>query len=397
MLEADATMPQRQGRERVLHVITRLDRGGSAENTLLTVAHLDPERYDITLAVGPSEGPMSPTLELAQQAGVEVVQIPHLIRAPSPWHDLRALLCLWRVCRGFDLVHTHTSKAGVIGRLAARLARVPHTVHTPHGHVFYGYYSSPVTRFFVLLERLAARWCERIVALTDADLADHLAFDVAPASQFIVIHSGVELQALDASQQTSAKMRESLGIPQDAFVVGTLGRLTQVKGQHDLLRAMARLETSPWLLLVGDGEEEASLRRLAQELGISQRVVFAGWRQDTGDALRSMDLFAFPSLNEGMGKALVEAMYLRRPVVATHVGGIPHLLEDGHHGLLVPPRSVPQLAQAIDRLMRDRNLGRQLGEAAHLQALSYGVAPMVDKIDALYRELMVEAEMATKA
>jgi glycosyltransferase involved in cell wall biosynthesis len=110
-----------------------------------------------------------------------------------------------------------------------------------------------------------------------------------------------------------------------------------------------------------------------------------------------MDLFAFPSLNEGMGKALVEAMYLRRPVVATHVGGIPHLLEDGHHGLLVPPRSVPQLAQAIDRLMRDRNLGRQLGEAAHLQALSYGVAPMVDKIDALYRELMVEAEMATKA
>jgi glycosyltransferase involved in cell wall biosynthesis len=395
MGEATGTTPLRR-KDRVLHIITRLDRGGSAENTLLTVAHLDPERYDIALAVGPSEGPMSPTLELARQGGVEVIQIPHLIRAPSPWHDLRALFCLWRVCRDFDLVHTHTSKAGVIGRLAACLARVPHTVHTPHGHVFYGYYSAPVTRFFVMLERLAARWCERIVALTDADLADHLAFAVAPASQFIVIHSGVDLQALDASQQGPAQLRESLGIPQDAFVVGTLGRLAQVKGQDDLLRAIARLETLPWLLLVGAGEEEANLRVLAQELGISQRVVFSGWRQDTGDVLRSMDLFAFPSLNEGMGKALVEAMYLRRPVVATHVGGIPHLLEDGCHGLLVAPRSVSELAQAINRLMADRTLSKELGEAAHLQSVSYGVAPMVEKIDEMYRELIVGAEMATR-
>ena len=247
-----------------------------------------------------------------------------------------------------------------------------------------------------MLERLAARWCERIVALTDADLADHLAFAVAPASQFIVIHSGVDLQALDASQQGPAQLRESLGIPQDAFVVGTLGRLAQVKGQDDLLRAIARLETLPWLLLVGAGEEEANLRVLAQELGISQRVVFSGWRQDTGDVLRSMDLFAFPSLNEGMGKALVEAMYLRRPVVSTHVGGIPHLLEDGCHGVLVAPRSVSELAQAIDRLMADRTLSKELGEAAHLQSVSYGVAPMVEKIDEMYRELIVGAEMATR-
>jgi hypothetical protein len=129
----------------VLHIITRLNRGGFDENTLLTVAHLDPERYDITLAVGPSEGPMSPTLELARQGG-EVIQIPHLIRAPSPWYDPRALFCLWRVFRDFDLNHTHTSKAGVIGRLAACLARVPHTVHTPHGQVFYGYYFMAITR-----------------------------------------------------------------------------------------------------------------------------------------------------------------------------------------------------------------------------------------------------------
>ncbi len=384
----DGPATQKTRRWRILHIITRLDRGGSAENTLLTVAHLDHEQYDITLAVGPSEGEMSPTLDLARARGVSVVIQPHLIRSPSPWRDPLALIGLWRLCRGFDLVHTHTSKAGILGRLAAYVAGVPHVVHTPHGHVFYGYYSALVTRCFVFLERLAARWCERIVALTEADMTDHLAFNVAPASQFIVIHSGVDLQALEQSQKSTKQLREEFGVPADAFVVGTLGRLTKIKGQDDLLRALAELEPL-WLLLVGDGEEEANLRRLAHDLGVSGRVVFAGWRQDTGDVLRCMDLFAFPSINEGMGKALVEAMYLRRPVVATSVGGVPHLLEHERHGLLVPARSVEQLTQAIRRLADDPCLALSLADAAYERATAFGVDAMIRKIDEMYQEILL--------
>ncbi len=217
-MSEDGDRDRLRPRCRVLHVITRLDRGGSAENTLLTMAHLDPDQYEVTLAVGPSQGRMSPTLDLARDRGVRIVHIPHLIRAVHPWYDLRALGLLWRLSRGFDLVHTHTSKAGIVGRLAARLARAPHVIHTPHAHVFYGYYSAVVTRMFLVLERIAARWCDRIVALTEADLEDHVRFNVAPGAQFIVIHSGVDLRAL--------------------------GRLTAIKGQSDLIRAhrVRRLE-----------------------------------------------------------------------------------------------------------------------------------------------------------
>ncbi|MBT3343673.1 MAG: glycosyltransferase family 4 protein [Gemmatimonadetes bacterium] len=389
-------MPERASgtpqRHRVLHVITRLDRGGSAENTLLTVAHLDPDVYEVTLACGPSRGPMSPTLDLARKRGVRVVDIPHLIRSPSPWHDLSALISLWRLSRGFDLVHTHTSKAGILGRLAARLARVRRVVHTPHGHVFYGYYSSLVTHVFVQLERWAAHWCDRIVALTDADLSDHLDFAVAPATQFIVIHSGVDLQALDQSNHTRAQVRQALQIPEDVCLVGTVGRLTAIKGQSDLLRAVAQLDASVWLLMVGDGEEEEALRALAAQLGIAERVVFSGWRSDTGDMLRSIDLFAFSSLNEGMGKALVEAMYLQRPIVATAVGGVPQLITDDVHGLLVPARSPERLAQALRRLQDEPGLSSRLVEEARQRSCDFGVDSMMKRIEAMYRELLAEGD-----
>lgn len=374
---------------RILHVITRLDRGGSAENTLLTVAHLDPARYEVALAYGPSQGPMSPTLKIACEAGVRMVEVPGLIRSPHPWHDLRALVQLWRLSRGYDLVHTHTSKAGIIGRLAARLAGVRHVVHTPHGHVFYGYYSSFVTRFFVQLERWAAHWCERIVALTDADLADHLDFAVAPSSRFTVIHSGVDLRALDVCVRTPDQVRHALQIPMNACLIGTLGRLTAIKGQDDLLAAVAALgDESVWLLLVGDGEEEPALRELANRLGIEARVVFSGWRSDTGDLLRAMDLFAFPSLNEGMGKALVEAMHVGCPVVATAVGGVPQLVTDGVDGLLVPARAPDKLAAALQRLREDPQLATTLAQAGRARASSFGVESMMEKIDAMYCELL---------
>ena len=389
-------------RLRVLQIITRLDRGGSAENTLLTVAGLDPETFDVTVAVGPTVGEPSPTEAKARNRGVRFVHIPHLVRAPQPLHDLRAVTALRRLIRSeaWDLVHTHTSKAGFLGRWVAHRHGIPAIVHTPHGHVFYGYHGAAMTAAFVRLERRAARWCHRLVALTAADRDDHLRFGVGAPSQWVIVHSGVDFRPLDDVAAGAPAIRADLGIGTQDLVVATLGRLTSVKGHHDLVRAFADLLVAhphARLLVVGDGEEEGALRELAVQTGVAARTVFAGWRQDVGDVLRAVDIFAMPSHNEGMGKALVEAMYLRRPVVATTVGGISELITDGVEGLLVPPSDPPRLAAALLRLAADVDLRRRLGSQATQRARAYGSEPMVRKLSNLYAQLAGTPEPGREA
>lgn len=378
---------------RLLHVITRLDPGGSAENTLLTVAGLNPDRYATSLAVGATRGEHSPTEAEARDRGVEFVDVPHLVRAVRPWCDLRAAVSLWRLCRRgrFAIVHTHTSKAGLLGRAAARLARVPVIVHTPHGHVFYGYYGALLTRMFVWLERLAARWCDCVVALTEADAAEHVRFGVAPRSHFRVIHSGVDFSAFDACAAGRAEARAALGVPLDGTVIATLGRLTSVKGQVDLVEAFAGVRSrghDAFLALIGEGEERPSLETRARELGVADRVFLPGWRRDIATALKAVDVFALPSHNEGMGKALVEAMYAGLPCVATRVGGVPELISHGENGLLVRPGQPQELAAALVELVADPERRRRLGAAARERARAYSARAMVDKIEDLYEELM---------
>jgi glycosyltransferase involved in cell wall biosynthesis len=353
-------------RLRFLHIITRLDRGDSAENTLLTAVGMDPERFDVTIAVGPTEGEPGPTEIEARDRGVRFVHLDCLVRTPNPWIDLRALVALRGLLREepWDLVHTHTSKAGILGRWIAHQERVPAIVHTPPGHVFYGYYGSVVTALFRTLEWLAAGWCHRLVVLTAADRDEHLHFGVEDASQWVVVHSGVDFRPLDQADTDRETVRAGLGVAPKDLLVLTLGRLAAVKGQGDLIRAFAEfLPAHPkaWLVLVGD-------------------------------VLRAADIFALPSHNEGMGKALVEAMYLGCPVVTTNVGGIPELVRDGEQGLLIPPRSPSILADALQRLADDENLRRRLGQSARRRACDYGSASMVEKLTSLYEELVPSAQ-----
>lgn len=378
---------------RVLHVITRLDRGGSAENTLLTVAGMDPNCYASTVVVGPTQGPRSPTEERARARGVDFVELSCLVRPIRPLKDLRALLALWRLMskERFHIVHTHTSKGGLLGRVAAWMARVPIVVHTPHGHVFYGYYGILVTRLFIWLERAAARFTHRIVALTAQDAREHVDFAIGPAEQFTVIHSGIDFSCFDRPGAEREQTRHSLGVNSAALLIGTLGRLTAIKGQMDLIQAFAivqRQVPDSWLVLVGDGEERQALAVRAAEEGIAERVIFAGWRDDIVAVLKAMDLFAFPSLNEGMGKALVEAMYSGLPIVATAVGGVPELIEQRRNGLLVPPQRPDLLADALLELAGDKVLMHSLGVAAAASAQKYSAVHMIEKIVVLYEELL---------
>jgi glycosyltransferase involved in cell wall biosynthesis len=375
---------------RVVHVITRLDPGGSATSTLLTVDGLA-GAYQQSLVYGRTR--QATPLLAALRGRVELVELPALVREPAPLRDARACRALYRLMRRSrpDLVHTHTSKAGILGRLAAWLAGVPRIVHTPHGHVFHGYAGRLRTRGFVHLEGWAARVTDRIVGLTDQEARDHLAHGIGRPEQFVTIPSGIDLAPFDKPHDGGHALRAALGLPAAARIVGAVGRLEPIKGHRHLVEAFAELAPRVpdlYLVLVGDGECEAALRARLEAAGLGARVRFLGWREDVATVLPALDVFAFPSLNEGMGRALVEAMAAGRPIVAARAGGIPEVLADGAAGLLVPAGEGPALARAIERLLADPALGAQLGEAARRRAAQYSVTTMLARTEQLYRELL---------
>jgi len=391
-------MTRTSDRIKVLHVITRLDKGGSAENTFLTVRHLDRTRYDAVLATGPAEegdasvseaAAISGNIRALTESGVRFIRLPKLVRNLRPIEDLLAFFSLVTLIRHERpvIVHTHTSKAGILGRWAAWICRVPLILHTPHGHVFFGYFGPVLTYLFVLLERWTARITDVVIALTPREKADHLRFRIAPEGKFTVIHSGVELDPFFAAGHCAAACREAPKPPTGTTVVATAGRLTAVKGQDTLIRAVADCIHQGWpilLLLLGDGERRAELEALAERLGITEHVRFLGWRPDVAPTLATCDLFCLPSLNEGMGKVLVEAMALGKPIVASDVGGIPDLVRSGENGLLVPPGVVTAWVSAILRLVSDPEERRRMGEAGRGIAPRYSCAEMIKRIDELY-------------
>jgi glycosyltransferase involved in cell wall biosynthesis len=406
-ISGSEAMAERVKQVKVMHVITRFDKGGSAENTYLTVLGLDKERYDVFLIRGISqESRMSSqetagaevNLAEAEKSGVRIITISELVRNINLVKDLKALFRLISIFKQEkpDIVHTHTSKAGILGRWAAYiLAKTPIIVHTPHGHIFWGYFNSWKTCVFVFLERLTARITDRIITLTEQERKDHLQFAVAPEEKFAVIHSGVDLRNFLDVSVDPADVKEKLGIPQDSFVVGTVGRLTPVKGQKYLIEAAAKIvqqEPKAMFVFLGDGELLAGFTETASVPGIKDHLKFLGWRPDVADVMSTFDVFVLPSLNEGMGKVLVEAMAMGKPIIASDVGGIQDLVAHGENGLLVPPANGETLANAILDLYENPDKRKRMGEAGKRRAAEYGVDAMLRKIDALY-----QACLATRA
>jgi glycosyltransferase involved in cell wall biosynthesis len=387
-------------RIKILHVITRLDRGGSAQNTLLTCLGLT-ERYELVLVHGVSaESKMTDWekqivqrgIENAKEGGIRVVPLASLVRRIDPFQDLRAFFSLWRLMIREKplIVHTHTSKPGILGRWAARMAKVPIIVHTPHGHVFYGHFGPLASRFFLVIERLTAPITDRMVALTERERNDYIAFSVCNPNRIVTIHSGVEIDQYMAVAVNTDEKRKSLGLDPKGLVVGTVGWLLPIKGPIYLLKAMERVWQShpeTKLVFVGKGQLEDKLRTEAFRIGVSEKVAFLGWRNDIPEIMKVLDIFVLPSLNEGMGRVLVEAMAAGRPIVASNVGGICDLIEHGQNGLLVQPGDVRGLAIAIKRLLANRQMMADMGKAGRTMARRYSVEKMVEKTDALYASL----------
>jgi glycosyltransferase involved in cell wall biosynthesis len=374
----------------VLHVITRLTLGGSAENTVASMVALNAAGYGGPLAVGVAESDAA-SVEDARRRGVELIDVPTLGREVGV-RDAGALLALVRVMRRLrpGIVHTHTSKAGFVGRLAARLTGVPAVIHQPHGHIFYGYYSGPRTAFYVTLERLAARWTDRMITLTERGTEEHVARGIGRREQYRTVPSGVPTAELRAQAPARSAARARLGLEAGAFVIAGLGRLVPVKGFDILvaaLPAVAAAVPTARVLLVGDGPEREALEAQARTLGVRERLLLAGATGDIASCLAAADVLAAPSRNEGMGRALVEAMALGLPVVGADVGGIPIVVADGETGHLVPAGDADALAVALVALGRDEGLRRKLGAGASARAELFSTAVAHAAMRAVYDEL----------
>jgi glycosyltransferase involved in cell wall biosynthesis len=387
-----------------LRVIARLNMGGPALHVAYLSAGLAERGYETTLVAGTLARGEESMAHIAEERGVHVIVLPQLSREIAPVHDLRAARELSRLIRELrpQILHTHTAKAGAVGRLAARLARdarPPIIVHTFHGHVLRGYFGPVRSRLFRLLERRLARAATALVAVSPEVRDDLVALGVAPREKFRVIRLGIELdRRVTAGENGRAELRRMMGIPPERFVVGWVGRMTAVKRMDDVLLAFERLEAQgvdACLCLVGDGPDRSQAERKAHRLGIMRRCFFLGYQNDVAPFFAAFDAFLLPSGNEGTPVTTIEALAGGRPVVATRVGGVPDVVRDGEDGFLVEPGAVDELADRLARLAADGELRRRMGEAGRVRVLErYSVQRLLGDMDSFYRELLAEKGLA---
>ena len=375
---------------RVLHIITRLDAGGSATNTLETVRRLDPARFEVDLISGRTVDPSGQVEAFIARYGIRCLFIDDLLRDLHPLKDLKAFVRLFlEIRRGrYDIVHTHSSKAGIIGRWAARLAGVTYVVHTPHGHVFYGYFSRFTTGIFIMLERMTALLTDKLIELTQKGVDEHVALGIGTKAQWSVVPSGIDLDVFKPNEEARVRIRQEFGIADDEVLVMSVGRLEPVKGHRYLVDALpCVLKQCPHarFMFIGDGQERAALERQAHELGVQNRIIFTGTRHDVAACLNGADIFSLASLNEGMGRAVVEAMSCGKPVVLSRVGGMADLIDHGKEGFFCPPNDSVALAQALVTLAMDKPK-RDMMSAHAVQRAQQGfsIETMVRKLEDIY-------------
>ncbi|MDD3155056.1 MAG: glycosyltransferase family 4 protein [Victivallaceae bacterium] len=353
---------------KICHIITRMIVGGAQENTLLTIADHVRKGHQVTLVTGFSPGREGKLLENVDFPEFEIVTIPSLIRELSPMQDLKAYRELVRFFRErqFDVVHTHSSKAGILGRIAARRAGVPVVVHTVHGQAFHPYEKFYRNAIYIASEWLAAKFCDRIYAVAQAMIDSSVAAHVAPREKYRVVYSGMDTRRF-AAAQPSEELRASLGIPPDVPVVAALARLFPLKGYEFLIPAAADIckrFPKTRFLVIGDGPMRAELDEKIAQYGLTDHFVFAGLvpPEKVADYLALSDLLCHLSLREGLPRSAVQSLASGRPVVAFRLDGTPEVVRNDQTGFCVTPESVPEVVAAVCTLLEDEELRRRLGE-----------------------------------
>lgn len=376
---------------RVAQVVTRLDVGGAQETIVRICAGLDRTRFEPLILTGPDEGSGGTLRSAAADSDIPVFTVRSLRGPIKPGHDVRCTLELTDKLRRLraDIVHTNSSKAGVVGRLAARRARVPHVVHTIHGWSFNDFQPRVVSRAYQLIERRLAAHTDALVVVTNVDRDIGLRHRIGHRSQYVLVRSGIPLSQPTGVSRTS--VRASLGWADDTQVVLSVGRLEAQKDPLALIDAMCtvvRRRPTARLVFVGGGSLTATSAARAEEKGIAAHVDFLGVRRDVPKLLIAADVFASAARWEGMPRAVIEAVAAGVPIAVTDVGGLREVIDDGISGRLTPPADPSRLAQAILEQLDDRDHARAMARVARSRIAAFSDGQMVSDMTELYNRLV---------
>ncbi|MFA5142620.1 MAG: glycosyltransferase family 4 protein [Candidatus Omnitrophota bacterium] len=355
---------------RIVRVITRLNIGGPAIHTILLTEGINKEIFETHLVAGmpdASEGDLS---GLARRQNISVDFIPELGREIS-FKDITAFVKLLKILLKVrpDIIHTHTAKAGTLGRLAAILAGVPVRIHTFHGHIFDGYFSPVKTKFFLAIEKFLGVFTDRVVVVSEkvrSEIVDKL--KVVPGKKCIVLKLGFDLKDFLDNDRFKGALKKKLGIAPDVMLIGIVGRLVPIKNHTMFLAVAGKViagmpDERVKFLIIGDGELRQSLAAAAARMGLADKVIFTGWIRDTAKIYADLDIVVLTSLNEGTPVSLIEAMASAKPVVATDVGGVADIVKDGGNGLLFGADDIEGFARGVSILIKDRQKRSELGAA----------------------------------
>jgi len=377
---------------RICHIITRLIVGGAQENTILTCEGLRHAGHDVLLLAGPETGPEGSLWPRATAGGYESQTIPSLRRNVNPYRDLLALTELRRLIRDFrpDVVHTHSSKAGIIGRYAAKKADAPRIVHTVHGMSFNRTQLPPIRAMYRRAERAVAGFTDHFVTVADAMTRQMIAAGIAPPEKFTTVYSGIETDLFDPDRYDRSAVRGEWNIPDQAVVVGTIARLSPNKGYEQLINIMPDLvRQNPDLrfVWVGHGQRTERYKALLRQNNCLDCVHFTGLvsPEDVPRLLAGMDLVVHLSRWEGLPRVAAQASLMRLPVVAFDLDGTPEAIEAGRTGELIPHDRPDQLKAALSNLITDPDRRRHFGAAARDKCLDrFDHHRMVKSLEQLY-------------
>jgi glycosyltransferase involved in cell wall biosynthesis len=377
-----------------MRIIARLNIGGPAIHVINLNAGLASNRYAPLLVTGmeaPHEGSLK---HHAVARGLRMAVLPELGREIDFAKDLSTVCKIFRIIRREKphIVHTHTAKAGFVGRVAARLAGVPVVCHTFHGHVLRGYFVPAKSRLFTLVEKFCACLSDRVITLNDLLKNELMAMGVAHTDRIVVAPLGLDLKDFGQPQRGCGGFRSELKLRKEHKLVAVVGRLVKIKNIHlfiDAARIVRQHAPETHFAVIGDGEHRSELERHARSIGMSNAVHFTGWRRDLANIYPDLDAIVSSSDNEGTPVSLIEAMAAGCPVVATKVGGVPDLLEHGQFGRLTPQGDSCALAEAILKVLREPELTSEMARKARETVLKrYSIERLISDMDQLYMSLL---------
>ncbi|MCX5777538.1 MAG: glycosyltransferase family 4 protein [Candidatus Firestonebacteria bacterium] len=373
----------------VLHLITKLELGGAQQNTLYTVKKHNREKYNVFLIAG-AEG------LLVEDAGrienVKTCFIPELKHELSPFYDLKCLFLLRNIFKKekIDIVHTHSSKAGILGRFAAKIAQVPVIIHTVHGFSFNDFQNILKKKLYIFLERIAAKITQKLVVVTKRDQEKGLKAGVGKKGQYVVIKSGFDLAEFSILKDLSL-IRKEFNISGETKTVGMVACLKAQKNPAAFVKMSALVKLRhPGVkyFIVGDGEKRAEVEKLIDEYNLTNDIILTGWRKDVAGFIQLFDVVVLTSLWEGLPRVLPQAMCAKKPIVATAVDGSKEAVIDGVNGYLAPPLDYGAMAARVSELLSSEGLRKKMGENGFLMAGEWDQDKMVKAIEEVYEEIL---------